>query len=108
MTKILVAGELNADLVMTGLPSLPVLGQELIGDGPNQLVPHYRSGEEELVYEAHRRKNKGGEHQKRTGKAAANQAVNRQQAGKKMLTQHTGLPPKAGLDKKRKAPRKGK
>ncbi|MCB1620792.1 MAG: YgiQ family radical SAM protein [Thiothrix sp.] len=82
--------------------------QELIGDGPNQLVPHYRSGEEELVYEAHRRKNKGGEHQKRTGKAAANQAVNRQQAGKKMLTQHTGLPPKAGLDKKRKAPRKGK
>jgi sugar/nucleoside kinase (ribokinase family) len=31
--RILVAGELNADLVMTGLPSLPILGQELIGTG---------------------------------------------------------------------------
>lgn len=31
MSRILVAGELNADLIMTGLPSLPVLGQELIG-----------------------------------------------------------------------------
>jgi len=29
---ILVAGELNADLVMTGLPSLPLLGRELLGD----------------------------------------------------------------------------
>lgn len=29
--KILVAGELNADLVMSGLPSLPVLGRELTG-----------------------------------------------------------------------------
>ncbi len=29
--RILVAGELNADLVMTGLPSLPVLGHELLG-----------------------------------------------------------------------------
>jgi sugar/nucleoside kinase (ribokinase family) len=33
MRRILVAGELNADLVMTGLPSLPVLGQELVGTG---------------------------------------------------------------------------
>lgn len=33
MSRILVMGELNADLVMTGLPSLPVLGQELIGTG---------------------------------------------------------------------------
>ena len=33
MRRILVAGELNADLVMTGLPSLPVLGQELTGTG---------------------------------------------------------------------------
>ncbi len=32
MSKILVAGELNADLVMSGLPSLPQLGRELIGD----------------------------------------------------------------------------
>jgi sugar/nucleoside kinase (ribokinase family) len=29
MTRILVAGELNVDLVLTGLPSLPVLGREL-------------------------------------------------------------------------------
>ena len=42
--------------------------QELIGDGDNQLIPHYKAGEEQLVYEAHRRKNKGGEHQKRVGK----------------------------------------
>ena len=32
MTRILVAGELNADLVMSGLPSLPLLGRELVGD----------------------------------------------------------------------------
>jgi sugar/nucleoside kinase (ribokinase family) len=32
MRPVLVAGELNADLVMTGLPSLPVLGRELLGD----------------------------------------------------------------------------
>ncbi len=33
MRRILVAGELNADLIMSGLPSLPILGQELIGTG---------------------------------------------------------------------------
>lgn len=33
MTRILVAGELNADLILSGLPSLPVLGQELLGTG---------------------------------------------------------------------------
>lgn len=33
MVRLLVAGELNADLVMSGLPSLPVLGRELVGDG---------------------------------------------------------------------------
>jgi sugar/nucleoside kinase (ribokinase family) len=32
MTKILVVGELNVDLVLTGLPSLPVVGRELIGE----------------------------------------------------------------------------
>lgn len=76
--------------------------QELIGDGPNQLIPHYQKGEEDFVYEAHRRKNKGGEHQKRTGKSASNQASSKQQAGKKVLTQHTGLPPKphAGTNNK--------
>lgn len=30
--KLLVVGELNADLIMSGLPSLPVLGQELLCD----------------------------------------------------------------------------
>ncbi|MBN1562983.1 MAG: carbohydrate kinase family protein [Anaerolineae bacterium] len=35
MSRILVAGELNVDLVMSGLPALPVLGQELIGTGFN-------------------------------------------------------------------------
>ncbi|WMP18871.1 YgiQ family radical SAM protein [Thiothrix lacustris] len=63
--------------------------QELIGDGENQLIPHYKAGEEQLVYEAHRRKNKGGEHQKRVGKPNAGKPQ-----GGKMLTQHTGLPPK--------------
>ncbi len=33
MAKILVAGELNVDLVMSGLKSLPILGRELIGEG---------------------------------------------------------------------------
>jgi sugar/nucleoside kinase (ribokinase family) len=33
MGRILVAGELNADLVMTGLPSLPILGRELTATG---------------------------------------------------------------------------
>ncbi|SKA72017.1 uncharacterized radical SAM protein YgiQ [Thiothrix eikelboomii] len=83
--------------------------QELIGDGDNQLIPHYKAGEEQLVYEAHRRKNKGGEHQKRTGKAVVNAKpaaakpastkpnVGKPQAGK-VLTQHTGLPPKPRAD----------
>lgn len=33
MARVLVVGELNADLVMTGLPSLPILGRELVGTG---------------------------------------------------------------------------
>lgn len=33
MARVLVVGELNVDLVMSGLPSLPILGQELVGDG---------------------------------------------------------------------------
>ncbi|WP_407644866.1 DUF3362 domain-containing protein [Candidatus Thiothrix anitrata] len=74
--------------------------QELIGDGENQLIPHYKAGEEQLVYEAHRRKNKGWEHQKRVGKPA--QVAAKPNAGKpqggKVLTQHTGLPPKARAD----------
>ncbi|WML92464.1 YgiQ family radical SAM protein [Thiothrix lacustris] len=80
--------------------------QELIGDGENQLIPHYKAGEEQLVYEAHRRKNKGGEHQKRVGKpntgkpvqAAASKPNAGKPQGGKILTQHTGLPPKARAD----------
>lgn len=33
MKRILVVGELNADLILSGLPSLPVLGRELLGTG---------------------------------------------------------------------------
>jgi uncharacterized radical SAM protein YgiQ len=103
--------------------------QELIGDGDNQLIPHYKAGEEQLVYEAHRRKNKGGEHQKRVGKPVAAATASKPNYGKpvqsaaagkpntgkpaqtttskpnagkpqggKMLTQHTGLPPKPRAD----------
>ncbi len=75
--------------------------QELIGDGENQLIPHYKAGEEQLVYEAHRRKNKGGEHQKRLGKpaqVAASKPNTGKPQGGKVLTQHTGLPPKARAD----------
>jgi uncharacterized radical SAM protein YgiQ len=103
--------------------------QELIGDGENQLIPHYKAGEEQLVYEAHRRKNKGGEHQKRVGKPVAAATTGKPNYGKpaqsvatgkpntgkpaqtttskpnagkpqggKMLTQHTGLPPKPLAD----------
>ena len=87
--------------------------QELIGDGENQLIPHYKKGEEDLVYEAHRRKNKGGEHQKRVeqkkGSKGSNAPVNAQQVKPKqggnnnakqspkkgtVLTRHTGLPPR--------------
>lgn len=83
--------------------------QELIGDGENQLIPHYKAGEENLVYEAHRRKNSDKAHQKRTEQKAGGRAVQAQtaQSDKKVqgnqprkgtvLTQHTGLPPRAGL-----------
>lgn len=33
MRRILVAGELNADFILSGLPSLPIVGRELIGSG---------------------------------------------------------------------------
>jgi sugar/nucleoside kinase (ribokinase family) len=38
MTRILVAGELNADLVMSGLETLPILGRELIAGGFKQVM----------------------------------------------------------------------
>ena len=100
--------------------------QELIGDGENQLIPHYKKGEEDLVYEAHRRKNSSVAHQKRTepkarptAKPLANQPKAQEQKPKQgqggkgkpqtpkkgtMLTQHTGLPPRprAGIGGKPK------
>ena len=93
--------------------------QELIGDGENQLIPHYKKGEEDLVYEAHRRKNSSVAHQKRTepkarpnAKPPANQPKAQEQKPKQgqsgkgkastqapkkgtILTQHTGLPPRS-------------
>lgn len=38
MTRILVAGELNVDLVLAGLPSLPIIGRELIGTDFNVVL----------------------------------------------------------------------
>ena len=61
---------------------------ELIGDGPNQLIPEYDPNEKNKTYNSHRRKNSGAAHSKRVGKG-------RKGKGKKMRTQHTGLPPKA-------------
>ena len=92
--------------------------QELIGDGENQLIPHYKKGEEELEYVSHRRKNSDKAHQKRVEQkkgSKGNVAVNTQQAKPKqggnnnvkqspkkgtVLTQHTGLPPKPIYSKK--------
>ena len=87
--------------------------QELIGDGENQLIPHYKAGEENLVYEAHRRKNSDKAHQKRTeqrvgGKPKPVQAQTVQGGGKAhgnrakkgtILTQHTGLPPRLQVER---------
>ncbi|MEE9302514.1 MAG: YgiQ family radical SAM protein [Thiotrichaceae bacterium] len=61
--------------------TLKAMGRtELIGDGPNQLIPAYSPDEKNKTYQSHRRKNSGGAHNKRLGK-------------KKIRTQHTGLPP---------------
>ena len=53
---------------------------ELIGDGENQLIPKDQP-EDTKAYKGHRRKNSADAHQRRT-------------KGKKVLTQHTGLPPR--------------
>ena len=58
---------------------------ELIGAGEKQLIPAYDPTEKTQKYTAHRRKNNASAHKKRRGK--------------KMLTQHTGLPPKARPNK---------
>lgn len=94
--------------------------QELIGEGENQLIPHYKKGEEALEYVSHRRKNSDRAHQKRveareqgrqpsptdsrsskpakTGQKVSAQTSNSVK-GKMLqkgtiLTQHTGLPPR--------------
>ena len=71
---------------------------ELIGDGPNQLIPAYSPDEKEMEYQSHRRKNTNKAHQKRTGKATTPQRKPTTQKtaakGKKILTKHTGLPPR--------------
>jgi len=53
---------------------------DLIGDGKHQLVP--KDQPDEKTYRAPRRKNSASAHQRRT-------------KGKKVLTQHTGLPPRS-------------
>jgi uncharacterized radical SAM protein YgiQ len=75
--------------------ALQAMGRaELIGSGEKQLIPAYEANEGEQTYHSHRRKNTTQAHQKRRGK--------------KVLTQHTGLPPKARLNKRKKPISKSK
>jgi hypothetical protein len=53
---------------------------DLIGDGEHQLIPRDQP-KDTGAYKGHRRKNSADAHQRRT-------------KGKKILTQHTGLPPR--------------
>jgi radical SAM superfamily enzyme YgiQ (UPF0313 family) len=53
---------------------------DLIGDGPRQLIPKHQP-DARRAYKAPRRKNSGDAHQRRTRRG-------------KLLTQHTGLPPR--------------
>ena len=55
--------------------------EDLIGDGKQQLIPGEQS-EHQKTYKAPRRKNTASAHQRRT-------------RGKKVLTQHSGLPPRS-------------
>jgi hypothetical protein len=59
---------------------------DLIGEGENQLIPAWQSGEEEKNYRAPRRKNSAQSHHQRKEKNKARRG--------KSLTQHTGLPPR--------------
>ncbi len=68
---------------------------DLIGEADRQLIPKFqpKAGDD---YQAQRRKNTGSAHTRRT-------------AGKKILTQHTGLPPRDnGASNKRSAVKKRK
>ncbi|HEX5637401.1 MAG TPA: DUF3362 domain-containing protein, partial [Gammaproteobacteria bacterium] len=63
---------------------------DLIGDGPQHLIP--RDQPTTAAYQSPRRKNSQQAHQKRT------------RPGGKMLTQHTGLPPRSqGVSSKKTA-----
>jgi uncharacterized radical SAM protein YgiQ len=53
---------------------------DLIGDGEQQLIPAYSEEETSAAYKAPRRKNSASPHKRRKGR---------------VLTQHTGLPPRA-------------
>ncbi|HEY9050434.1 MAG TPA: DUF3362 domain-containing protein, partial [Gammaproteobacteria bacterium] len=65
---------------------------DLIGDGPNQLIP-LNQPDEKHAYHSPRRKNSEPAHKRRTG-------------GKKILTQHTGLPPRdTGASSKSRKPK---
>ncbi|CAA6814246.1 MAG: Fe-S OXIDOREDUCTASE, partial [uncultured Thiotrichaceae bacterium] len=75
---------------------------ELIGDGPNQLIPEYTADEKQLAYQSHRRKNSAVAHKKRTGgkgnvakQKQGGAAKTKHRNGKNIRTQHTGLPPLA-------------
>ncbi len=56
--------------------------EDLIGDGKHQLIPAQQS-EQQKAYQAPRRKNSASAHQRRT-------------RDRKILTQHSGLPPRSG------------
>ena len=58
---------------------------DLIGEGENQLIPKQQPNSEK-GYKSPRRKNSASPHQKRTSS---------KNKGKKILTQHTGLPPRS-------------
>lgn len=88
--------------------------QELIGDGENQLIPHYKKGEEALEYVSHRRKNSEKAHQKRVeareqakqpSPAASNNSSKSAKAGQKGSAQ-TSTSAK-GNSAKGKPPQKG-
>ncbi len=66
--------------------TLKAMGRtELIGSGHKQLIPAYEPDEKSKKYQSHRRKNTTGAHRKRLGR--------KNSKGRKIRTQHTGLPP---------------
>jgi len=66
---------------------------ELIGDGPRQLIPKDQP-DTAGGYRSPRRKHSQSAHQKRAGGKAAGSRGGTARRGGKVLTQHTGLPPR--------------